>query len=157
MIDLTAVRRWWHEGETDDSCVYAQMPSESFLWVIILVLGGIVFKFRPYLLFVLLGVYAIMSTLFSFRRAVVLNQNSVLFRPALGALVSLKLSQVDSVQKTRVVTGTTFLARGGVRGIRVKAGASSLEFPLSLRNSELLVAKLEDVVKANTLAVRGRQ
>jgi hypothetical protein len=151
MLNRDIVRRWWCEGETDGCLVYTQTPSQLMSLIIVLAACGAFFRFRPYPLFIAVGVPMTVTCLLSFRRAIVLSKDAVLLRPALGKVVAIKLSQIQSVQETQVVTGTTFLARGGVRGIRVLGGTGLLEFPISLRNSEQLVANLQDVVKANAI------
>ena len=85
------------------------------------------------------------------RRAVILTETDIRYRPPFGKIISIPLKSIVSLRKARTLTGAALLAHAPAPGIRIVwDGKKEGEvFPLSVRDSDQFMVKLEKVVEKN--------
>jgi hypothetical protein len=146
------INDWWHDGEAEGCRVYHEnlFPPIAFLGLII---AGIFTRFRPFPLFVVVGMLIIVAGVFSLRRAIITTADGVWLRPSVGRARLIRFAEIKLVKEARIATGASALSRAGVQGIQVEAGVNSFQFPLTTENAQDLRDQLERAATANS---RGR-
>lgn len=118
------------------------------LGILCSVFFGVRYRFRIPELFILAVVAFAVDGVLGLRRALLLSESCLIFRPPVGSLVIVPLHDIVSVQRTVTAGGWTVLF--GPRrapGIRiVTVGGYPFVFPLSVEDSEELMANLEKAV-----------
>jgi hypothetical protein len=141
------VAKWWHEGESPGCTIYRQpLLAPAFeIVVVLLIILRFHFEPRPVVVFWLL-VVAVDCGL-CLRRAVVLDEKNVTYRPPVGNMMTIPLSEVMSVEQINTAsTGTTFFQKPGA-GIRISTLKQTAEFTVILSDSKDLTRRLLQVVE----------
>jgi hypothetical protein len=139
----SALKDWWHEGETPGCLVYRQQPLHPALVsaVVVIIAFGLHFEPRP-LVSVALCLVAADCGL-SFRRAIILGNQNVKYRPPIGNLVTIALSEIVEMESASASSGTTVFQRPGP-GLKISTARGAAVFPLTVSNSDELLIRLRE-------------
>jgi hypothetical protein len=143
---MQSLSQWWFEGERDAQIVYRQ---SYYGFLAATAAGAAILVFIPsfrtwYVLFVCVCVIG--RALIERRRALILTDSSITYRPAFGRGKSIEFGQIVSVEKCQA--RVPFLSRPGLfRGLRLHLKNDEdivlpLDFPESQDISQRLLTSL---------------
>lgn len=149
---LGRVSAWWYLGEGGNYWVYRQRKSDSVMAIGVVALLAAVFKFAPYQLFLAIFTGVAIDSILACRRAIILTDRTVMYRPPLGDTTTITLTDITSIEETRTISGGTFLVSKGARGVRISSHGRTDVFPLTVQNASDLLDRLRHVVNTNAHA-----
>jgi hypothetical protein len=129
--------QWWREGERAEKSVYRQ----SFYAPVSVVVGGVALfslvpRFRTWYA-VLIFAYVAGMALIECRRAIILTDSNLIYRPAFGRLLRVELAQIGSVERcTAPVPSLAALRPRLSKGLRFRLkGGEEVVVPIDFPHS----------------------
>jgi hypothetical protein len=151
---MESLARWWRKGETPNCLVYRQPMAVLILTLIAVAIVSFIPKDRVNgrVMAVVIAIFTI-DIIFTSRKAVILNETDLVYRPPIGALMTIPLESIRSVEECRVIGGTIIASKTTTRGARIYTTSSVWGYesiPLAVDNPNELLEKLKQIAARNS-------